>query len=508
MKRFTTLFLLTILVATTGLAKPKYKDLSGEIAVKGALTKEYQQSPAGTPAIIRRVVKMKNLSENSNRIHYAIEINGIQYTVPSDEIGIIAISTPETDRDFWQQLYLKNHLYEYFDNHGYREDLRYEVNEECIDYLTKLHDIAYEDDYITSYVQGVFAKLNATGIDAKRSENLNVRVIQSPDPEAFMLPNGSMIISTGLLANIDTEDELAAIMANEIFHFVLDHQIYNIHRAEQRAKRAVFWADVFATVSDVAYDIAWWDYNEKAYNVSLVADIGTITSLLCIPVIDRLGMKYKNRQEDDADRLACKLLAFKGYNPDALSSALGKISNCYELQNRRGNLLRYGSVDDLHRRIEKAGNVPETQNQRLYLKAMSDVVTFNAALNLANKRYKEAARLTLKNIDNGLATDNDYVNLVKAEMALYNSEESNNRCLSMLDRAQVMAGDNFNLDIYKQQFLLLMRMNEQTKAIGILKKYLNLLNRYQSQDIEGEEKEWSDKEITWANQMLDKMNRI
>ena len=48
MKRLATLFILTILVATAGFAKPKkYKDLSGNIAVKGELTKEYRQSPAG-----------------------------------------------------------------------------------------------------------------------------------------------------------------------------------------------------------------------------------------------------------------------------------------------------------------------------------------------------------------------------------------------------------------------------------------------------------------------------
>ena len=65
MKRLATLFILTILVTTAGFAKPKHKDLSGNIAIKGELTKEYQQSPAGTPVIIRRVVKMNNPGENS-----------------------------------------------------------------------------------------------------------------------------------------------------------------------------------------------------------------------------------------------------------------------------------------------------------------------------------------------------------------------------------------------------------------------------------------------------------
>ncbi len=96
-------------------------------------------------------------------------------------------------------------------------------------------------------------------------------------------------------------------------------------------------------------------------------------------------------------------------------------------------------------------------------------------MNYANKRYKETARLIRKNIDNRLATDNDYIILVKAEMALSNTEEVNNRCLAMLDKAQEMAGTSPNLDIYKQKILLLMRMNKQAQAADILKEYITLL---------------------------------
>ena len=453
MKRLATLFILTILVTTAGFAKPKHKDLSGNIAIKGELTKEYQQSPAGTPVIIRRVVKMNNPGENSDNIYYAVEVNGIQETIPSDEMGIIAISAPETDREFWQQIYLKNHLYEYFNDRGYKHKLRQEIDEECLDYLDKLNEIAYQDDYITSYVQGIFSKLNATTIDSNRGESLNIRIIQSSEPDAFMLPNGSMVISTGLLCTLDSEDELAAVIACELGHFVLDHQVNNIYRAERRAKRAAFWADVFATTASAALDVAYWDDNEDAYAVSLVADIGAIASLLSIPATDRLGMKYKTSQEISSDRLARQLLAFKGYNPDGIASALGKIIGYYNLHQRNKDIPR-------------------------------------------------------KNIDNRLATDNDYIILVKAEMALSNTEEVNNRCLAMLDKAQEMAGTSPNLDIYKQKILLLMRMNKQAQATDILKEYIILLSAYEGQGIEGTEKEWTNKEIGWANQMLDRISRI
>ena len=491
MKRLATLFILTILVATAGFAKPqKYKDLSGNIAVKGELTKEYRQSPAGTPVIIRRVVKMKNPGESSNNICYAVEMNGIQETIPLNEMGHIAISAPQTDREFWQQIYLKNHLYEYFSDRGYKHKLRQESDEECLE-----------------YVQGVFSKLNATTIDSNRGESLNIRIIQSPEPDAFMLPNGSMVISTGLLCTLDSEDELAAVIACELGHFVLDHQVNNIYRAERRAKRAAFWADVFATTASAALDVAYWDDNEDAYAVSLVADIGAIASLLSIPATDRLGMKYKTSQEISSDRLARQLLAFKGYNPDGIASALGKIIGYYNLHQRNKDIPRYGSIGNLQKRIEKAGE-SHSLSARPYLRTTSDVVSFNASMNYANKRYKETARLIRKNIDNRLATDNDYIILVKAEMALSNTEEVNNRCLAMLDKAQEMAGTSPNLDIYKQKILLLMRMNKQAQAADILKEYITLLSAYEGQGIEGTEKEWTNKEIGWANQMLDRISRI
>ena len=203
------------------------------------------------------------------------------------------------------------------------------MDEECRDYLYKLEEIGYEDDFITSYVQNIFAKLTATGIDSNRSERLNVRVIQSPEPDAYMLPNGTMLISTGLLCTLDSEDELAAIIANEMSHFVLDHQVNNIYRAERRAKRAAFGGTVLAVTAEVALEVAYWDDDDTALGVGAVASIGSVAALLNVNVVNRLGMNYKNNQEYAADRVARELLEFKGMNPDGLASALSKVIGYY-----------------------------------------------------------------------------------------------------------------------------------------------------------------------------------
>lgn len=128
-----------------------------------------------------------------------------------------------------------------------------------------------------------------------------------------MLPNGAMLVSTGLLCTIDSEEELEAIIANEMVHFILDHQVDNVSRAETRAKRAAFWADVLGTVAMAADDTNWmYGYDERVGAIELAASIGTIAALINVRTVNRLGMDYSSKQELQADRIARDYLAFKG----------------------------------------------------------------------------------------------------------------------------------------------------------------------------------------------------
>lgn len=97
---------------------------------------------------------------------------------------------------------------------------------------------------------------------------------------------------------------------------------------------------------------------------------------MSIPATDRLGMKYKTSQEISSDRLARQLLAFKGYNPDGIASALSKIIGYYNLHQRNKDIPRYGSIGDLQKRIEKAGESHSLSARPTYgLPAMSFLST-------------------------------------------------------------------------------------------------------------------------------------
>ena len=62
MKRLITFVVLAVLLSTAGFAA-RQKDLSGPIAIKGELQQQYEDFPAGTPVVIRKVVKMKSADQ-------------------------------------------------------------------------------------------------------------------------------------------------------------------------------------------------------------------------------------------------------------------------------------------------------------------------------------------------------------------------------------------------------------------------------------------------------------
>lgn len=229
MKRLTILFMLFLTSCMLYAKDRKGNDLSGPIALKGELTEKYQNYTKGTPVVIRGVRKMRISPDETAGITYAVEIDGLQYPVGAEEAGKIIRLKPATVLEYWQGVYLSQGMYDYYNRKGYRYKMRQELDEECLDYLDKLNEIAYKDAYIQDYVQAIFAKVNPGEIDTNRPERLNVRIIQSPEPDAYMLPNGAMLVSTGLLCTIDSEEELEAIIANEMVHFILDHQVDMCH---------------------------------------------------------------------------------------------------------------------------------------------------------------------------------------------------------------------------------------------------------------------------------------
>ena len=69
------------------------------------------------------------------------------------------------------------------------------------------------------------ARLNPPGMAANRDVRYRVRVIEDPTLNAFAYPHGSIYIHTGLLARMESEDELATVLGHEMTHVENRHML-------------------------------------------------------------------------------------------------------------------------------------------------------------------------------------------------------------------------------------------------------------------------------------------
>ena len=74
----------------------------------------------------------------------------------------------------------------------------------------------YQDRALAAYVQAVGARLGA----AAGRTGWRFAVLDTPDPNAFALPDGRVFVTRGMLALIGDEAELAAVLGHEIGHAV------------------------------------------------------------------------------------------------------------------------------------------------------------------------------------------------------------------------------------------------------------------------------------------------
>ena len=125
-------------------------------------------------------------------------------------------------------------------------------------------------------------------------------VLRDPSPNAFALPNGHVYIHTGMLARLDDEDQLAALLAHEINHVAGHHGII-----EHRATRKTTIAGM------VIGGLGPWGG---------VISLGLQTSVF----------GYSRELEQEADDRAIQVLLASRYDPHALPDVLDILGRDYE----------------------------------------------------------------------------------------------------------------------------------------------------------------------------------
>jgi len=99
-------------------------------------------------------------------------------------------------------------------------DLLDQVN--LLDRRFEREGLVLEDDATNTYLKRVGEVLLPRGLNLEHVL-WKFRALRDPVPNAFALPNGSIYVTTGLLALMDNESQVAAVIAHEMTHVVRRH---------------------------------------------------------------------------------------------------------------------------------------------------------------------------------------------------------------------------------------------------------------------------------------------
>lgn len=422
---------------------------------------------------------------------------------------------PNDINEFWLTQIIYNDVYKNRSKNGIQYDLRKELEDEAIEYVNYLEsrNLLFKDSYLESYLYALAYRIYPVRIQDGRPGILNIKILKTPVPNAFIFSNGTMFFTTGLLSTINSEEELIAVMAHEISHFVLDHAITNINLAVQRQKRAEFWA-AFATGIAAAADIYLAVNNEYYVPGAITLSTAVLSYSIASQVTERMGLKYSQEQEFEADECATELMKFIEIDVTSLSSALTKMKQYLMLNGNYLALTGEGTHPSIDVRVLRIGAVTSEFNSTEYDKKISFVNSLNAISEFNNHHFEACTNLVNRNISTGVATEDDYVLLSMVTTYLHNSEIKNNEALKLVEKAKTL-NVTPNINIPKQEALVLIRLRRLEEAKRSLIKYKDELNKSLSglESIKNET-QWSysfnylSNELNWALKMIHKVDKL
>lgn len=177
---------------------------------------------------------------------------------------------------------------------------------EFMKYITAQYEMI-TDPMITQYVNAVGRKILSTM--PPQPFKFHFYVIKDDVYNAFAIPAGHIFINSGLLASMESEDELAGILGHEMAHVICRHLSKRIERSKK-----IDLATMAGMVAGIFLGAATGD----------PAAMQTLT-LGSAAAGQSATLAYSRDDESQADQLGLVYTANAGYDPQGLLTALKRI---------------------------------------------------------------------------------------------------------------------------------------------------------------------------------------
>lgn len=231
--------------------------------------------------------------------------------------------------------------------------------------------LIYPDQTLEDYLNRIAVKLQSQPADLK----IRVKVIKDTHLNAFAYPNGMIYIYSGLLARMDNEAQLAAVLAHEITHCTQRHAL----RAFREAK------DQPALLRAVQHTLS------KNRGLKDMAGFMGISGAIA-------GFSSHIRElEAEADRMGVELMVRAGYDPREALFIFDKMTSEMEQEGFEEPLL--GSHPTVGQRVAHLQNLIDTQcpqngsatpKREIFLTKLVRLFLDNAELDIRQGRFQAA----------------------------------------------------------------------------------------------------------------------
>ncbi|OIP91043.1 MAG: hypothetical protein AUK55_11830 [Syntrophobacteraceae bacterium CG2_30_61_12] len=178
-----------------------------------------------------------------------------------------------------------------------------ELGRKYLKLIQEYFPMAGDEDLIT-YVESVGKRV--AGQLGPTQYDYRFYVIDNPTTNAFTIPGGAVFLFRGLIALMDSEDELAGIISHELAHSQAQH----LERQMEKSRNLSI-ATIAGTLAAVFLGLP----PATTQALALGVQAGSKT----------LQLQYSRENEEEADRIGFRYLCTAGYNPQAMVSVMRKM---------------------------------------------------------------------------------------------------------------------------------------------------------------------------------------
>ena len=256
-------------------------------------------------------------------------------------------------------------------------------------------------DSVTNYINEVASKILEK--DPELKKQLRFYTLKSSTPNAYSLHQGIILVTVGLIANLETESELAFILEHEISHFIKGHVLKGYHHNARISKKKGSYKDMtyeerFELVNRYSRT---YEYEADSLAIVRIINDGYYTPLCAERTLEMLHYSYLPFHDSKLDKTFFNSKNFS----IPMSFFKPKVDDIKILEDRKDIDDKYYTHPDIKKRINRVQHINQSYIDTCSVNFRCSKTEFHKIRELA--RF-ESIRLDLLRRNYGDAIYNSY----------------------------------------------------------------------------------------------------